>query len=172
MSLNEMIQSLKDRQSGTKVVSMEDIGSFLREHRLRGRKVVFTNGCFDLFHAGHLEILRRASELGDVLVVGVNSDKSVSRLKGPSRPIVSQAQRIEIISAFNFVDYVVVFEEDTPLNLIREVRPDILVKGEDWQGRKVVGEEFVSGRGGRVEFVKLLNGVSTSELVKKIVDHG
>jgi D-beta-D-heptose 7-phosphate kinase / D-beta-D-heptose 1-phosphate adenosyltransferase len=170
VSLDEMIQSLKDRQSGTKVVSIEDIGTRLREHRLRGRRLVFTNGCFDLFHAGHLEILRRASELGDVLVVGVNSDNSVSRLKGPSRPIVSQAQRIEIISAFNFVDYVVVFEDDTPLNLIKEVRPDILVKGDDWQGKKVVGEEFVSSRGGRVEFVKLLNGVSTTELLKKIME--
>ena len=144
---------------------MKEVAARLKR---RGKKIVFTNGCFDLFHAGHVEILRRAASLGDVLVVGVNSDTSVTAIKGPGRPIIPEADREQIISALSCVDYVVVFGEETPLRLIQAVRPDVLVKGEDWKGREVVGEDVVKARGGRVEFVSLVPGLSTTDLINKI----
>jgi D-beta-D-heptose 7-phosphate kinase / D-beta-D-heptose 1-phosphate adenosyltransferase len=168
VTLEEMILTLNEENHGIKSVAMDDIGAVLRNHRIQGQKIVFTNGCFDLFHSGHLELLRRASVLGQVLVVGVNSDKSVARIKGPGRPIIPQLDRVGVISALGFVDYVVVFDEDTPLKLIEQVRPDILVKGEDWKGKQVVGADIVKARGGRVEFVKLLKGISTTQLIKRI----
>ncbi len=168
VTLEEMILALNEDDHGSKSVALDDIGSVLRNHRLQGHKIVFTNGCFDLFHAGHLELLRRAAVLGEVLVVGINSDTSVSRIKGAGRPIVPQLDRVGMISALGFVNYVVVFDEDTPLRLIEEVRPDVLVKGEDWKGKEVVGQEIVKARGGKIEFVKLLKGISTTQLIKKI----
>ena len=171
VSLDEMINALREKPLSNKTVALEDIGAVLRNHRIQGQKIVFTNGCFDLFHAGHLEILRQASAMGEVMVVGINSDRSVTRIKGPGRPIVAQSDRVELVSALSFVDYVVVFEEDTPLTLIKEARPDILVKGEDWKGKEVVGEAIVKARGGRVEFVRHIGGISTSQLIQKIRDH-
>ncbi|MBI4963849.1 MAG: D-glycero-beta-D-manno-heptose-7-phosphate kinase [Desulfomonile tiedjei] len=168
VTLEEMVDALKDEALSNKIVPMSDIGAVLRSHRLQGHKIVFTNGCFDLFHTGHLELLRKAAAYGNVLVLGINSDASVARIKGAGRPIVPESDRVELVSALNFVDYVVVFDEDTPLNLIKEVRPDVLVKGEDWMGKQVVGEDVVTARGGRVEFVKHIPGISTSELIKKI----
>jgi D-beta-D-heptose 7-phosphate kinase/D-beta-D-heptose 1-phosphate adenosyltransferase len=168
VTLQEMLDSINNESPESKIIQMDDIVGVLNNHRILGQTIVFTNGCFDLFHAGHLEILRRAAALGDILVVGVNSDASVIRLKGVGRPITPESHRIEIISALNFIDYVVVFEEDTPLKLIQAVRPDILVKGEDWRGKIVVGEDVVRARGGRVEFVTHVPGVSTSQLIKKI----
>ena len=170
VSLDEMINALREKPLSNKTVALEDIGAVLRNHRIQGQKIVFTNGCFDLFHAGHLEILRQASAMGEVMVVGINSDRSVARIKGPGRPIVAQSDRVELVSALSFVDYVVVFEEDTPLTLIKEARPDILVKGEDWKGKEVVGEAIVRARGGRVEFVRHIGGISTSQLIQKIRD--
>lgn len=168
VTLDEMVDSLKLERQGRKVILGSDIDQALRHHRIRGHVIVFTNGCYDLFHAGHLELLRKASSFGDVLVVGVNSDKSVKRIKGQLRPIVPESERLAILSALNFVDYVVAFDDDTPQNLIKEVKPDILVKGEDWKGKTVVGENLVLERGGRVEFVKLVPGISTTELIKRI----
>lgn len=168
VSLEEMIEALKDKPLNNKLVPIGEIEAVLRSHRIQGHKIVFTNGCFDLFHTGHLELLRKAAALGNVLVLGMNSDASVARIKGAGRPIVAESDRVELVSALNLVDYVVVFHEDTPLNLIKEVRPDILVKGEDWIGKQVVGEDVVKARGGRVEFVKHVPGVSTSELIKRI----
>lgn len=168
VTLDEMIAAINEETANNKLVSADELATLLRGHRIQGHKVVFTNGCFDLLHTGHLEILRRASAMGDVLVVGINSDKSVANIKGPGRPIISQADRVELVSSLTFVDFVVLFDEDTPLNLIKAVRPDVLVKGEDWKGKEVVGEEFVRGRGGRVEFVKLVTGMSTTELINRI----
>ncbi len=167
-TLEEMVERLNGLSADRKLVSKDDIAQLLRRHRLQGHRVVFTNGCFDLFHAGHLHTLRKASEMGEVLVVGVNSDTSVKRIKEPGRPVVDEKDRAELISALPFVDYVVIFNEDTPAKLLEEVRPDVLVKGEDWRGKKVVGEDLVKGRGGKVEFVKHLDGRSTSQLIKKI----
>lgn len=168
VSLDEMIDSLKLERESRKIINMSDAERALRHHRIQGHTIVFTNGCYDLFHAGHLELLRKASSFGDVLVVGVNSDKSVKRIKGPQRPIVPEGERLAILSALNFVDYVIAFDQDTPLELIKEIKPDVLVKGEDWKGKTVVGEKIVLERKGRVELVKLLPGVSTTELISRI----
>jgi D-beta-D-heptose 7-phosphate kinase/D-beta-D-heptose 1-phosphate adenosyltransferase len=168
VTLDEMVNSLNEDGVGSKCLPFQEISSVLRNHRIQGHKICFTNGCFDLFHAGHLEILRQASILGDVLVVGINSDESVKRIKGVGRPIVGQADRAAMVSALGFVDYTVIFDEDTPLKLIQEVRPDILVKGADWKGKTVVGEDIVKARGGKVSFVKLVKGISTSELINRI----
>jgi D-beta-D-heptose 7-phosphate kinase/D-beta-D-heptose 1-phosphate adenosyltransferase len=167
-TLDEMVLSLKQDSPAGKIIPFEDVATVVHGHRIQGHKICFTNGCFDLFHAGHLEILRQSSLKGDVLIVGVNSDKSIRRIKGPERPIVSQIERAILVAAMSFVDYVVVFDEDTPLNLIQEIKPDVLVKGSDWQGKKVVGENVVKSRGGCVEFVKLLDGISTTALINKI----
>jgi D-beta-D-heptose 7-phosphate kinase/D-beta-D-heptose 1-phosphate adenosyltransferase len=168
VTLQEIMDALNERGSDTKVVPLGEIARLIRNHRIRGQKIVFTNGCFDLLHAGHLKIMREASRMGDVLVVGVNSDKSVRRLKGPGRPVVPEPERVELVAALSFVDYVVVFEEDTPRALIEEVRPDVLVKGEDWRGKEVIGADVVQARGGTVRFVRQVNGLSTTDLINRI----
>jgi D-beta-D-heptose 7-phosphate kinase/D-beta-D-heptose 1-phosphate adenosyltransferase len=168
VTVDDIRRAVKNQSPRDKTVRKSEIASLLSDRRVRGDKVVFTNGCFDLLHAGHLQTLRQAAKLGDVLVVGVNSDHSVKRLKGAGRPIIPQTERVELVSALEFVDHVVVFDEDTPIDLIMEVRPDVLVKGEDWEGKGVVGEDFVRSRGGVVRFVKRLDGISTTDLIKKI----
>jgi D-beta-D-heptose 7-phosphate kinase/D-beta-D-heptose 1-phosphate adenosyltransferase len=130
--------------------------------------VVFTNGCFDLLHVGHTRYLNAAGALGDRLVVGLNSDASVSRLKGPSRPVTPQAERAEILAALYAVDAVTVFEEDTPLNLIESVTPDVLVKGGDWTLETIIGREHVLAAGGRVLTLPIVPGRSTSALVSSL----
>ena len=132
------------------------------------QRVVFTNGCFDILHAGHVKYLREAAKLGEVLVVGLNSDSSVKRLKGESRPINSQNDRAEILCALGFVDYVVIFEEDTPLNLIQVIQPDVLVKGGDYTPDKVVGADFVKSRGGELFLIPFVEGKSTTNIIRKI----
>lgn len=135
----------------------------------RGRqKVVFTNGCFDLLHPGHVRYLRAARALGDVLVVGVNSDASVRRLKGPERPLVDEGSRCEVLAALEMVDAVAIFGEDTPYELIRAVEPDVLVKGGDWKVDQIVGADVVRARGGRVRSLAFAPGYSTSALVERI----
>jgi D-beta-D-heptose 7-phosphate kinase/D-beta-D-heptose 1-phosphate adenosyltransferase len=168
VTLDEMTDSLNNNHQDNKYVSIEDIKSVLRNHRIAGHKIVFTNGCFDLFHSGHLDLLRQTSAQGNVTVVGINSDESVKRLKGAGRPIIPLADRVAMISALSCVDYVVSFSEDTPLNLIKAISPDVLVKGEDWRDKQVVGADVVKARGGRVEFAKLIPGISTTSLIKKI----
>lgn len=131
-------------------------------------KVVFTNGVYDLLHRGHAEYLAEARALGDRLVVGVNSDASVRRLKGPERPVLPQGDRAGLVAALACVDLAVVFDDDTPLRLIEAVRPDVLVKGADWAEDAIVGAEFVKARGGRVERIALREGLSTTTLVRRI----
>lgn len=138
--------------------------------RLSGERIVFTNGVFDLLHVGHAEYLEDARALGDRLVVGVNSDASVRRLKGPARPLVPEVERAELLEALACVDLAVIFEDDTPERLIREVAPDVLAKGGDWAVEHIVGREFVESRGGRVVSVPLRAGLSTSALVRRIVE--
>ncbi len=151
-----------------KVLKVAALGKALAEERKRDRRIVFTNGCFDLLHAGHLRSLQFAKSRGDVLVVGLNSDRSVRRLKGPGRPILPAAERSALLAGLECVDYVALFDADTPAELIRAVRPDVLVKGEDYAGRKVVGRDVVEARGGRVELVPLVPGISTTDLVARI----
>ena len=132
------------------------------------KKIVFTNGCFDLLHAGHVSLLAKARDLGDVLIVGVNSDESVRRLKGEGRPINVIEDRTLMLASLLFVDAVVVFDEDTPENLIKKVKPDVLVKGADYQESEIVGAEFVKSYGGEVVRIPLVEGLSTSQLIEKI----
>jgi D-beta-D-heptose 7-phosphate kinase/D-beta-D-heptose 1-phosphate adenosyltransferase len=133
-----------------------------------GETIVFTNGVFDLLHPGHVEYLDEARALGDRLVVGVNGDASVRRLKGETRPVVPAAERAGLLAALECVDLVAVFDDDTPERLIREVRPQVLVKGGDWALESIVGREFVESLGGRVERIRLREGVSTTRLIERI----
>ncbi len=137
----------------------------LERWRAAGETLVFTNGVFDLVHRGHVEYLEEARTLGDRLVVGLNSDASVRRLKGPERPIVPERERADVLAALACVDRVVIFDDDTPERLIHEVRPDVLVKGGDWAVSAIVGREFVESRGGRVVAILLREGLSTTTLV-------
>lgn len=142
----------------------------LAAHRRRGQTIAFTNGCFDLIHAGHVQYLERIKRLADILVIGLNSDASVRRLKGAARPLMTAADRARVLTGLRAVDYVVVFEEDTPLSLIRAIKPDVLAKGADWSVAKIVGADVVQKAGGRVVRVPFLAGRSTTRLIGKIVD--
>lgn len=133
-----------------------------------GKRIVFTNGCFDLLHAGHISYLKEARALGDLLVVGLNSDSSVRKLKGPSRPLQNQDDRAMILGALRMVDFVYIFDEETPVELIRAVKPDVLVKGGDWPAEKIVGGDFVRSYGGEVKTLQFVEGRSTSSLVEKM----
>jgi len=136
--------------------------------RQEGKTIVFTNGCFDLLHVGHVQSLRWAAEQGDRLVVGVNSDASVRRLKGDGRPVIGCADRVEVLAALRYVDAVVVFDDDTPEELIRALKPDILVKGADWCGQKIAGASFLETYGGKVFFCPVTAGVSTTAIIQRI----
>ena len=133
-----------------------------------GRKIVFTNGCFDILHAGHISYLKKAKKIGDILVVGVNSDSSVKNLKGPQRPINTLEDRMEMLASLEFIDYLCVFSQPTPLNLIKKIKPDILVKGADWRGKDIVGADFVKSHGGKVQTITFKKGYSTTSLINKI----
>jgi D-beta-D-heptose 7-phosphate kinase/D-beta-D-heptose 1-phosphate adenosyltransferase len=139
--------------------------------RTQGKKVVFTNGCFDVLHPGHLDLLTRARMLGDALVVAINGDSSVRRLKGPNRPVFPETERGEILSALSVVDYVCTFDEDTPLETILEIRPDILVKGADWV-HNIVGSREVEGWGGKVVALPLVEGQSTTGIIERVLHRG
>lgn len=134
----------------------------------QGKRIVFTNGCFDLVHAGHISSFHQARDFGDILVVGVNSDESIRRIKGPKRPIVSLKNRMALLSALEYVDFVIPFEEDTPQALIETICPDVLVKGKDWEGQEIAGGAFVKSKGGQVKFIDLEQGLSTTNIIEKI----
>jgi D-beta-D-heptose 7-phosphate kinase/D-beta-D-heptose 1-phosphate adenosyltransferase len=135
---------------------------------MRQKRIVFTNGCFDLLHVGHLHILNQAAAQGDVLIVGLNTDSSISRLKGPGRPLITEHERASLLAAFDCVDAVVLFDEDTPVNLIRTIKPDVLVKGSDYRIDQVVGREVVEAAGGKVVLVDFLPNKSSTLLMERI----
>lgn len=144
---------------------------YIREKlKRRNKKVVFTNGCFDLIHSGHVDYLMKAKKLGDILFVALNSDSSVRNIKGDKRPILKQDERAFIIANLKPVDYVTYFDEDTPLEIIRELLPDILVKGTDWDIDKIVGKDIVESNGGVVKTIEFVNNQSTSKIIKLILD--
>jgi len=149
------------------LMEMKEIRQQLKD---QNKKVVFTNGCFDLIHAGHIDYLSKAKALGDIMIVGLNTDASVKRIKGNKRPILNEAERSFIISNIKPVDYVVLFDEDTPKLLIEELLPDILVKGADWEIENIVGKEVVVANGGEVKTIQFVNDQSTSNIIKIIVD--
>lgn len=154
--------------SGRKIKNIAELKKIALRLKSKGKKIVFTNGCFDLLHYGHVKYLGEAKRKGDILVVAVNSDASVKRIKGKKRPLVNQKDRIGVIAALESVDYAVLFNEDTPLKVIKSLRPDVLVKGADWNKDNIVGSDFVLKNGGKVAAVKLAKGRSTTGLIKKI----
>jgi D-beta-D-heptose 7-phosphate kinase / D-beta-D-heptose 1-phosphate adenosyltransferase len=170
VSREEIVAELLEEahKSGDKVRRMENLKIDLARHRAIGEKVVWTNGCFDVLHAGHVDYLQFAAAQGDVLVVGLNSDASVRRLKGAGRPVSTEEHRARVLAALEAVDYVIIFEDSTPERMIRAVRPDVLVKGEDWRKKGVVGREFVESYGGRVVLAPLVGGLSTTGIVERI----
>jgi rfaE bifunctional protein nucleotidyltransferase chain/domain len=157
------------RDPQQKIVSRDGLVQAVRELKAAGKKVVFTNGCFDLLHVGHVRYLREARLLGDALVVGLNSDASVRAIKGPSRPVQSEGDRAEILASLECVDYVTLFDEETPAELIAAVVPDVLVKGGDWPLDEIVGRDTVEAAGGTVTTIPLVEGRSTSELLERIL---
>jgi D-beta-D-heptose 7-phosphate kinase/D-beta-D-heptose 1-phosphate adenosyltransferase len=151
-----------------KLKSVGEIVAIAADARTKGKKIVFTNGCFDLVHRGHLHVLRSAKAFGDLLIVGINTDRSVRMIKGPARPILPEADRGELIASLEMVDYVVLFDQPTPIDLITAIKPDVLAKGGDWKMEQVVGAAVVEERGGKVALIPYLNGFSTTEIIERI----
>jgi D-beta-D-heptose 7-phosphate kinase/D-beta-D-heptose 1-phosphate adenosyltransferase len=154
----------------TGLKTLDELKVIRRQLKDQQKKVVFTNGCFDLIHAGHIDYLSKAKLLGDVLIVGLNSDNSIRSIKGEKRPILNESERILILSNLKPVDYVILFEDDTPQQLIEELVPDILVKGADWAPEDIVGKDIVLESGGEVKSIEFVNDQSTSKIIKMIVD--
>jgi D-glycero-beta-D-manno-heptose 1-phosphate adenylyltransferase len=152
-----------------KILSWDDISRRCAVWRLQEKKVVFTNGCFDILHLGHVEYLSKAADLGNILVIGMNTDRSTQHLKGPHRPINDEHARAMLLAALSFVDVVVLFDEETPYELIRHIQPDILVKGKDYSVEQIAGHDIVLARGGRVETIELTEGYSTTKIEQKIL---
>ena len=151
-----------------KILSAKKLKYILERLRSKGKKIVFTNGCFDILHAGHVDYLSKAKRLGDILVVGLNNDLSVKKIKGKGRPINSQRDRAKVLASLCSVDYVTLFGEATPEKLIKELRPDILVKGGDWKIKNIVGSDFVISYGGKVKRIPFVKGLSTTSLIEKL----
>jgi D-glycero-beta-D-manno-heptose 1-phosphate adenylyltransferase len=151
-----------------KLKILEDLKVIAAEARDCGKSVVFTNGCFDLLHRGHVHLLREAKACGDLLIAGVNSDKSVKQIKGPRRPVLPQSDRSELLAAMEMVDYVVLFDEPDPYELVSAIRPDVLVKGGDWSSEKIIGAGLVKESGGRVVVIPYIKGFSTTEIIERI----
>ena len=160
--------SISVSKLGTSTVSKDEVTSLVASKGNKEQVIVFTNGCFDIIHSGHLDLLKEARSYGDKLIVGLNSDKSISKLKGPERPIIGQSERKKILSALKFVDEVIIFNEENPLKLIKKLKPSILVKGADYAKEQVVGGEFVESYGGEIKLVKLTKGKSSSKIINKL----
>ena len=152
-----------------KIKTKEDLHRIVEDLKKKGKRIVFTNGCFDLLHLGHIRYLEKAKTLGDILVVGVNSDHSVQNLKGPKRPILPEEERAEILSGFGCVDYITIFDEEDPLELISTLQPDILVKGGAWTKETTVGREVVERSGGEVVILPFVERASTSNIIDTIL---
>jgi D-glycero-beta-D-manno-heptose 1-phosphate adenylyltransferase len=150
-----------------KILTISELDDILLQIREKGLSIVFTNGCFDVLHKGHIRYLAEASDLADILIIGLNTDASVKRLKGPNRPVLDQESRAISLSALVFVDYIVMFGEDTPLELLKIIKPNILVKGGDYQVEAIVGYDLVTANGGKVITLPLVKGYSTTLIIKK-----
>ena len=151
-----------------KLKALEIIKNEIQALQQQGKKIVFTNGCFDILHAGHVDIFQQARNLGDVLVVAVNSDISIKKIKGEKRPVVPEIQRMQVLAALEAIDYVVIFDEENPLKTIKEIQPDILVKGGDWPVETIVGREIVEKKGGKVISIPLMEGISTTNIIEEV----
>ena len=155
----------------SKIVKLNDLAQKVNTLRVSGHRIVFTNGCFDILHVGHIRYLTVAKSEGDILIVGLNSDKSVKKIKPRHRPIVNQDQRAEVLAGLACVDYVTVFDESDPLKLIKALKPDVLVKGADWEETDIIGAEFVKAHKGKVVRVDLVPDISTSQIIQRICKH-
>jgi len=152
----------------SKIVSGIDLIRLLSYYRFKNKKVVFTNGCFDIIHLGHVKYLSQAADLGNILIIGLNSDSSVNMIKGHGRPVLDQESRALTLAAFSFVNNIVLFDEETPYKLIKLIRPDILVKGGDYKPEKIVGFDIVKDNGGEVKILDFIKGYSTSDIIERI----
>ena len=151
-----------------KILDDKSLEEKLKLWREEGKTIVFSNGCFDILHRGHVEYLSKAADLGDVLIIGLNTDSSVKRIKGPSRPVNDEKARAVVLAALEFVDAIMFFDEDTPYNLIKRVQPDVLVKGKDYKAEDIVGYDIVTNKGGKVETIELVEGFSTTKTIEKM----
>ena len=151
-----------------KILNKESLEEKLNLWRKEGKTIVFSNGCFDILHRGHVEYLSKAADLGDILIIGLNTDASVKRIKGPLRPVNDEKARAVVLAALEFVDAIMFFEEDTPYNLIKNVQPDVLVKGKDYKAEDIVGYDIVTNKGGKVETIELVEGFSTTNTINKM----
>ncbi len=151
-----------------KIISLEELKARIESWKANGEKIAFTNGCFDILHRGHVEVLAKTVDLGDKLIIGLNSDSSIKKLKEENRPIVDEKSRALLLAAFSFVDAIVLFSEETPINLIAEIKPDILVKGGDYEIQEIVGYNIVQGNGGEVITIPLTEGFSSTNIIDKI----
>jgi D-beta-D-heptose 7-phosphate kinase/D-beta-D-heptose 1-phosphate adenosyltransferase len=170
VSLAEFLDAAREKipeDQQNRLLSLSELGAVVAREREAGKKIVFTNGCFDILHAGHVKVLQQSRSFGDILVVGLNSDASVQRLKGPTRPIQTEADRAQILEALACVDFVILFDDDTPLKVIQAIVPDVLIKGGDYSVNDIVGAKEVLAAGGRVEIVPLVEGRSTTSIVHK-----
>jgi len=155
-------------EPGTKIIQLCSLIRKVRALKQKGKRIVFTNGCFDILHFGHVKYLQDAKAKGDYLIVAVNSDSSIKKIKAKNRPVIGQGDRLKTIAALASVDFVVLFNEDNPLKLIKALKPDLLIKGADWGKERIMGADFVESYGGKVATVNLVKGRSTSALIKKI----
>ena len=151
-----------------KILNKESLEEKLNLWRKEGKTIVFSNGCFDILHRGHVEYLSKAADLGDILIIGLNTDASVRRIKGPSRPVNDEKARAVVLAALEFVDAIMFFEEDTPYNLIKNIQPDVLVKGKDYKAEDIVGYDIVTNNGGKVETIELVEGFSTTNILNSM----
>ena len=154
-----------------KIKNLNELLPVIAHHKQKGETIVFTNGCYDLLHVGHVRCFKEAKQLGDVLVVGLNSDRSVRALKGAPRPIITERERAEVLAALECIDYITIFDEEDPRDIIAQVKPDILVKGGDWTVDTIVGRDIVESYGGKVFSLPLTHGVSTTSIVNDIASH-
>ncbi len=152
----------------SKIMNLDELRVRLKDLKRKGKKIVFTNGCFDILHAGHVDLLEKARLQGDVLVLGINSDKSVKELKGEKRPVIPQHQRAFVAAGLEPVDFVVIFDEPDPFNVISQIVPDVLVKGGDWSPETIIGADVVEKHGGRILSLSFMEGVSTTGIINKI----
>ena len=151
-----------------KIKSVSSLKKILKSLKKKGKKVIFTNGCFDILHRGHVKLLEKARSLGDVLVVAINTDSSVKKIKGPRRPVNSERDRSVVLSALSFVDFVTFFDEPDPARIIKQLDPDVLVKGGDWKKGEIIGADYVKSKGGNVYSLPLIRGYSTSRFIANI----
>jgi len=154
----------------TKILTLKTLKKKIQSHHRQSQKIAFTNGCFDILHVGHVSYLQTAKKNNRILIVGLNSDASVRKIKGKHRPLNSQRDRATVLSALECIDYITIFNEETPLNLIKALKPDVLIKGADWKGKVVVGGEFVKSCGGKVEHIKYLTKFSTTKMIQRVLN--